>query len=97
MFFTIPSIEDIDQPALTERLQRKLDNKTKPIGSLGDLERLAMQIAITLGTESPQLQSPQLIVFAADHGLAQQGVSAYPSDVTWQMVANFLSGGAAVS
>ncbi len=93
----IPSIPDIAQPDLARRLRHKLDNKTKPLGSLGRIEALAVQLGLILGIESPQLIRPQLVVFAGDHGLAARGVSAYPSDVTAQMVENFLSGGAAVS
>ena len=90
-------IPDLNNPSLAQRLQHKLDQKTKPLGSLGRLEALALQLGLILGTETPQLVQPQLVVFAADHGLAVRGVSAYPSDVTWQMVENFLAGGAAVS
>lgn len=90
-------VDDIPQPALAARLQHLLDNKTKPVGSLGQIERLAHRIGLILGSEAPQLTQPQLVVFAGDHGLAARGVSAYPSDVTWQMVENFLAGGAAVS
>ena len=97
MPFTIPALDDIAQPALAERLQHLLDNKTKPVGSLGQIERLAQRIGLALGSEAPVLKDPQLVVFAGDHGLAARGVSAYPSDVTWQMVENFLAGGAAVS
>lgn len=97
MTFDVPSIDDITQPALAARLQHLLDNKTKPLGSLGQIERLAQRIGLALGSETPELKDPQLVVFAGDHGLAARGVSAYPSDVTWQMVENFLAGGAAVS
>ncbi len=96
----IPHIADLHDAALiplTARLQHLIDNKTKPVGALGQLETLAVRIGTILGSESPTLQHPQLLVCAGDHGLAARGVSAYPSDVTWQMVQNFLGGGAAVS
>jgi nicotinate-nucleotide--dimethylbenzimidazole phosphoribosyltransferase len=97
MTYAVPILDDIAQPALAARLQHLLDNKTKPLGSLGRLEALAQRMGLILGTEAPALTAPQLVVFAGDHGLAARGVSAYPSDVTWQMVENFLAGGAAVS
>ena len=97
MTFELPTIEAFDDAALARRLQHLLDRKTKPIGALGRLESLALQIGRILNSEAPRLEQPQLVVFAADHGLAARGVSAYPSDVTWQMVENFLAGGAAVS
>jgi len=93
----IPTIPDISDAALAARLQAALDNKTKPLGALGRLEALALRIGSILGTDRPVLEAPQMLVCAADHGLAARGVSAYPSEVTWQMVENFLAGGAAVS
>lgn len=93
----IPAVPDIADPALSARLQQALDGKTKPLGALGALEALARRIGEALGTASPVLDQPQLLVCAADHGIAAQGVSAYPSEVTAQMVRTFLAGGAAVS
>lgn len=97
MSFSVPSFTDLQVSVWAQRLRHKLDNKTKPKGSLGRLEHLAIQMGSILGTDTPALQQPQLVVFAGDHGLVKHGVSAYPSDVTWQMVSNFLTGGAAVS
>ncbi|MDP3252157.1 MAG: nicotinate-nucleotide--dimethylbenzimidazole phosphoribosyltransferase [Hydrogenophaga sp.] len=91
------NIADLHDHKLATTLQRVLDNKTKPVGSLGRIEALAQRIGLILGSAQPQLRDPQMLVCAADHGLAARGVSAYPSDVTWQMVENFLAGGAAVS
>ena len=93
----IPTLPDIGDASLRQALQGRLDQKTKPQGALGGLETLAVRLGEILGTPSPRLQQPQLVVFAADHGLVAQGVSAYPSDVTWQMVENFLAQGAAVN
>lgn len=84
-------------PLRRQRVQAALDAKTKPVGALGRLEMLALQLALIQDSDEPALHEPQLVVFAADHGIAAQRVSAYPSEVTHQMVLNFLSGGAAVS
>jgi nicotinate-nucleotide--dimethylbenzimidazole phosphoribosyltransferase len=94
---TLPDIADLHDEVLTIRLQNALDQKTKPQGALGRLEALALQLAQIQGRDLPALEHPQMVVFAGDHGLAARGVSAFPSDVTWQMVENFLAGGAAVS
>jgi nicotinate-nucleotide--dimethylbenzimidazole phosphoribosyltransferase len=97
MTFSLPSIPELRDAALAQRLQHKLDQKTKPLGSLGRLEELAVKLGLILGSETPELRAPQMLVCAGDHGLAVRGVSAFPSDVTWQMVENFLAGGACVS
>jgi nicotinate-nucleotide--dimethylbenzimidazole phosphoribosyltransferase len=80
-----------------DEAKARLDNLTKPIGSLGSLEDLAMQIAGITGTLNPDFTKKLIIVMAADHGVAEEGVSAYPKEVTPQMVYNFLSGGAGIN
>jgi nicotinate-nucleotide--dimethylbenzimidazole phosphoribosyltransferase len=97
MTLPLSTLANIHDATLTGALQHALDNKTKPQGSLGRIELLALQLGQILGTTKPMLEQPQMVVFAGDHGLTAQGVSAFPSDVTWQMVENFLAGGAAVS
>ena len=94
---SIPHIEDLHDAARAAALRHKIDRKTVPQGALGRMAALAQQLGLILGTTEPHLAQPQLLVFAADHGIAARGVSAYPSDVTWQMVGNFLAGGALVS
>ena len=82
---------------LDDAIRRAVDAKTKPPGSLGAVEALAARIARVQGTLTPRLRRCRLTLFAADHGVASEGVSAYPQAVTRQMVANFLAGGAAAS
>lgn len=82
---------------IREALADKINNLTKPKGSLGVLEELALQIGWIQQTLSPTLQHPQNILFAADHGIVAEGVSRSPKEITWQQISNFLHGGAGVN
>jgi nicotinate-nucleotide--dimethylbenzimidazole phosphoribosyltransferase len=77
------AIDDIHDASLEARVRHHIDHLTKPLGALGRLEALGLRLALIQGRERPRLEAPQLVVFAADHGIAARGVSAYPSDVTW--------------
>jgi nicotinate-nucleotide--dimethylbenzimidazole phosphoribosyltransferase len=83
--------------AMAAAIQRRLDGKTKPPGSLGRLEELACRLAAIQGTAAPAARERAVVLMAADHGVAAEGVSAYPQEVTAQMVANFARGGAAIN
>ena len=93
---TLKQIQPLDRFS-EAAARRRLDSLTKPLGSLGRLEELALRIAIIQGRVPPRLGRKLLLVFAADHGITQEGVSAYPPDVTAQMTRNFLNGGAAIN
>ena len=95
------NIPQLDQAKLAD-IQVHIDTKTKPIGALGQLETIAKRLSLTQGYHSGNYQyieiiHPTIMIFAADHGIAQNGVSIAPSEVTRQMVANFLAGGAAIN
>jgi nicotinate-nucleotide--dimethylbenzimidazole phosphoribosyltransferase len=83
--------------AAARAVQERLDHKTKPRRSLGRLEEVACQIAAAHGCPTPPLPTKAVVVMAADHGVADEGVSAYPAEVTAQMLLNFAAGGAAIN
>lgn len=93
----IPAVVSIRNETLAAELDKAINDKTKPIGSLGRLEALARQVGLVQDTAAPTIDRPAILVFAADHGIVAEGVSAYPQEVTWQMVENFLAGGAAIN
>jgi nicotinate-nucleotide--dimethylbenzimidazole phosphoribosyltransferase len=97
-YWNIPQLDQAQAP----EIQHRIDTKTKPLGALGQLETIAKNLSLTQGYHSGNYQHieinrPSIMIFAADHGIAQNRVSIAPSEVTGQMVANFLAGGAAIN
>jgi nicotinate-nucleotide--dimethylbenzimidazole phosphoribosyltransferase len=93
----LPSIAATANPELATQLDAAINDKTKPLGSLGTLESLAKQLGLIQQTVRISVDQPAIIVFAGDHGVVAEGISAFPQDVTWQMVENFLADGAAIN
>lgn len=92
----LKSIQPVDETRTAE-IQARLDNLTKPQGSLGRLEELARRYCLITGREKPEIKNKVIFTFAGDHGVAEEGISAFPREVTPQMVYNFLRGGAGVN
>ena len=93
---TIQNIKPLDKNAMSLARSRQ-DTLTKPAGSLGRLEELSIQLAGIQGKSRPQIKQKAIIVMVADHGVVAEGTSAYPQEVTGQMVLNFIRGGAAIN
>lgn len=89
---TIPSLH----LELADSIQHKIDQKTKPLGSLGKMERIAQQIALIQGTLNPKLIKPVMLTVASDHHICQEGVSSCPVEITWQQCLNFIKGGGGI-
>nr|WP_321357617.1 nicotinate-nucleotide--dimethylbenzimidazole phosphoribosyltransferase [uncultured Draconibacterium sp.] len=81
---------------LKEKLQYKIDQKTKPVGSLGQMERIALQLGLIQQTLTPELKNPVMLTVASDHWITDEGVSPVPMDITWQQVLNFIEGGGGI-
>ncbi|MCX5781399.1 MAG: nicotinate-nucleotide--dimethylbenzimidazole phosphoribosyltransferase [Elusimicrobia bacterium] len=92
----LPKINALDK-SLEALIKKRLDSLTKPVGSLGMLEEIAQKMALIKNSLKPAVEKKRVYVFASDHGIAEEGVSAYPQDVTKEMVKNFISGGAAIN
>ena len=92
----LSKIEKIDD-SLAQKTQERLDNLTKPQGSLGRLEELAKQIVEITKNENPSLDKKIIFTMAGDHGVCEEGVSAFPKEVTPQMVYNFVNNGAGIN
>jgi len=93
---TLSRIKPVSQELL-QQAQTRLDNKTKPLGSLGRLEEFARRIVAISGSLQPDVSRKVVFTFAGDHGIVEEGVSLFPKEVTPQMVLNFLSGGAGIN
>ena len=90
--FTIETLShDLD-----EEIKYKIDHKTKPLGSLGQLEKIAFQVARIQQTLTPRLTNPTIVLVGADHGICAEGVSPCPQEITWQQMINFSKGGGGI-
>ena len=94
---TIEAVSAVDDPELAARIQNRLDRLTKPLGSLGLLEEITLRYGLARGQHPIAAPRKALFVFCGDHGITDEGVSAYPREVTGQMVRNFVGGGAAIN